>query len=71
MEPPARCSIMQHKGIHFTVVQTANPTGWRWTVELLPPLKSRTGDTLTRAGAVRRALAVIDKLDVPPASGLV
>ena len=52
---------MQHKGINFTVVQTANPTGWRWTVELPPPLKPRTGETSTRASAVRRALAVINK----------
>jgi hypothetical protein len=54
---------MQHKGINYTVVMTANPTGWRWTVELLPPLRSRTGDTLTRAAGVREALAAIDKLD--------
>jgi hypothetical protein len=63
MEPPARCSLMQHNGISYSVVMTAHPSGWRWTVELLPPLRTRTGDTLTR---MRRALAVIDKLDAPP-----
>jgi hypothetical protein len=55
----------EHKGIHFTVVQTANPTGWRWTVELVPPLKSKTGEN--RADAVRRALAIINNLVLPPA----
>jgi len=29
-----RCSAMEHKGIKYIVVQTAAPTGWRWTVEL-------------------------------------
>ncbi len=28
-------SRMEHRGIQYTVVQTANPTGWRWTVDLL------------------------------------
>lgn len=41
MEPLARCSLMQHKGINYTVVQTANPSGWRWTVELVLPLKKQ------------------------------
>ena len=50
---------MEHKGIHYTIVQTANPTGWRWTVELVPPLKSRTGQVFHRDDAVRKALAVI------------
>jgi hypothetical protein len=56
---------MEHKGIHYTVVQTANPTGWRWTVDLVPPLKSRTGEALLRADAVRKALAVINNLAFP------
>src|SRR5260370_17715171 len=41
-------SRMQHRGIHYTVVQPANPTGWRCTVALLPPHKSRTGHAPTR-----------------------
>ena len=56
---------MEHKGIRYSVVMTANPSGWSWTVELLPPRRNRTGHTLTRASAVREALAVIDKLDPP------
>ena len=56
---------MEHKGIHDTVVQTANPTGWKWTVVPVPPLKSRTGEALLRADAVRKALAVINNLVLP------
>ena len=25
---------MEHKGIQYQVVQTANPTGWKWIVQL-------------------------------------
>jgi len=53
---------MEHKGVNFTVVQTSNPTGWRWTVELVPPLRSRTGETADRESAVRKARTVIDNL---------
>jgi hypothetical protein len=53
---------MKHKGVSYSVVQTANPTGWRWTVELLPPQRTRTGDAFSKELAVRRAIAVIDKL---------
>jgi hypothetical protein len=56
---------MEHKGIYYTVVQTINPKGWRWTVELAPPLKNRTGVMLQRADAVRRALGVINHLVLP------
>ena len=66
MELRSRCSIMQHKGINYTVVQTANPSGWRWTVELVSPLKNRTGTTAFRDAAVRKALAVINSLPPPP-----
>ena len=45
--------------------QTANPTGWRWTVDLAPPFRSRTGETLQRIDAVRKALAVINNLVLP------
>jgi hypothetical protein len=57
---------MEHKGIEYSIVQTASPTGWRWTVELVAPLKKRTGVTNQRAEAVRKALAVIDNLVLPP-----
>ena len=65
LEPLARCSLMEHKAVTYTVVQTLNPFGWRWTVELPAPSRNRTGETFTRDAAVRRAMAVIDKLDLP------
>jgi len=55
---------MEHKGITYTVVQTANPTGWRWTVELPSPLKNRTGEALSRDWAVKKAMSIIDNLPV-------
>ena len=56
----------EHRGIKYTIVQTANPTGWHWTVDLLPPHKSRAGDTPRRDEAVLKAQHVIDKLGLQP-----
>jgi hypothetical protein len=52
---------MEYKGIQYTVVQTANPTGWHWAVDLPPPHKTRTGDTPRRDDAVHKAQYVIDR----------
>ena len=49
---------MEHKGIRYTVVQTAAPTGWRWSVELTP-LKSRTGQSHNKDSAIRKAQSVV------------
>jgi hypothetical protein len=57
---------LEHKGISYSVVQTANPTGWHWTVELALPYKTRTGDTLRRDDAVRKAQHAIDGLRPQP-----
>ena len=57
---------LEHRGMKYNVVQTANPTGWRWTVDLLPPHKSRTGDSHRRDDAVLKAQHVIDKLGFQP-----
>ena len=57
---------LEHRGIKYNVVQTANPTGWRWTVDLSPPHKSRTGHTPRRDAAVRKAQHVIDRLGLQP-----
>jgi hypothetical protein len=50
---------MEHRGVEFTVVQTANPTGWRWTVEI-PGQKPRSGAVHDRAGAIANAKRAID-----------
>ena len=57
---------LEHKGIKYSEVQTANPTGWRWSVDLTPPHKSRTGETPRRVDAVLKAQHVIDKDDPKP-----
>jgi hypothetical protein len=56
---------MEHKGIIYRVVQTANPTGWRWTVDLPPPQRTRSGNAFSKSDAVLQAIAAIDKLDDP------
>ncbi len=53
---------MEYRGFGFSVVQTISPTGWKWTVDLLPLQKSRTGDTFSKEDGVRRARAVIDQV---------
>jgi hypothetical protein len=46
------------KGIHFNVVQTSCPYGWRWTV-LLGTGQIKSGTQRNRARAVNVALRVI------------
>jgi hypothetical protein len=53
---------MEHKGVQFTVLQTANPTGWQWTVILSPPLRSKTGKASRKEVAVSKAIATINNL---------
>ena len=57
---------MEHRGINYSVVRTANPSGWRWTVDLPPPQRIRAGNTFSKTDAVLRAIAAIDKLDPQP-----
>jgi hypothetical protein len=52
---------MEYKGIEYTVVQTASPTGWKWTV-LVDATRRKTGDVYSRATAVSTAEHVIDKI---------
>jgi hypothetical protein len=51
---------MEHKGVEYQIVQTANPAGWKWTVHL-DETRLRTGISPTREGAVFQALRTIDK----------
>jgi hypothetical protein len=52
---------MDYKGIEYHVVQTANPTGWRWTVHM-EGREPRTGSGHNRTAAVALAQIAIDKL---------
>jgi hypothetical protein len=50
---------MEHNGISYTLVQTANPTGWKWTIEL-PGRRPKTGMSVHRRMAIRAAVAAIE-----------
>jgi hypothetical protein len=50
---------MEYRGIQYTVVQTANPTGWKWTVSI-DAKRTKTGTGFNRLGAIRRAEKVIE-----------
>jgi hypothetical protein len=52
---------VDYKGIEYSVVQTANPTGWKWTV-LLDASRTRTGIAHRRADAVLDAERAIDEV---------
>ena len=51
---------LDYKGIEYSVLQTANPTGWKWTV-FLDENRTRTGIAHSRAHAVLEAERAIDK----------
>ena len=51
---------MDYKGIEYSVLQTANPLGWKWTV-FLAGIRTRTGIAHSRAHAVLDAERAIDK----------
>jgi hypothetical protein len=42
---------MKYKGIEYQVVQTASPTGWRWTVHL-DDGQTKTGMSSTEQYAI-------------------
>jgi hypothetical protein len=52
---------VEYKGIEYQVVQTANPSGWKWTA-LLDATRTRTGTAPSRAHAVLDAERAIDKV---------
>jgi hypothetical protein len=53
------------RGIEYAVVQTSNPTGWKWTVHI-NATKTRSGDTFSKALAIANAeLAMAIGSDAP------
>ena len=56
-----RCHAMEYRGIEYQVVQTANPTGWRWTVEVAGGTLRR-GTGYNRVHAIGLAQRAIDRL---------
>jgi hypothetical protein len=52
---------MEYKEFEYHVEQTANPSGWKWTV-FLGATKTRSGRSPTRAHAVLDAQHTIDRV---------
>jgi hypothetical protein len=52
---------MDYRGIEYHVVQTADPTGWSWTVKM-QGREPRTGSGHNRTAAIALAQIAIDKL---------
>ena len=52
---------MEYKGIQYQVVQTANPTGWKWTVSF-EVKRTKTGSGYDRNHAIGLAQRAIDKV---------
>jgi hypothetical protein len=50
---------MQHKGVQYQVVETANLTGWQWTVQLAEG-RTKTGMSYSRAHATFHAINAIE-----------
>jgi len=58
---------MEHNGITYGVVQTANPTGWKWTI-YIAGRRPKSGTGLNRPIAIRLAEIAINKaIKVKPA----
>jgi hypothetical protein len=51
--------MMEHRGILYQIVQTANPNGYRWTVQLDADC-SRTGTCNSKGNAIFKAVSVIN-----------
>jgi hypothetical protein len=51
---------MEHKGIQYGVVQTANPSGWKWSFQI-EGRQPKTGTAYSRTEAIRAAETAIDK----------
>jgi hypothetical protein len=52
---------MEHQGIEYTVVQTINRTGWKWSFER-DGRSPRTGIAFDRAEAISAAQRAIGRL---------
>ena len=51
---------MEHRGIQYQVVQTTNPTGFKWTVEF-DANRIKTGTCKFKASAISNAVGAIEK----------
>jgi hypothetical protein len=51
---------MEYKAIEYEIIQTTNPSCWKWIV-FLDATRTRSGVALTRADAVLDAELAIEK----------
>jgi hypothetical protein len=51
---------MEYKGVEYQIVQTTDPTGWKWTV-MLGREQTRTGSGHSRTAAIGLAQIAIDE----------
>jgi hypothetical protein len=51
---------MEHKGIPYRIVQTACPTGFKWTVEL-DANRIKAGFSFSKGNAILSAMRAIDR----------
>jgi hypothetical protein len=57
---------MEHRGVQYQVMQTANLTSWLWTVQLAEG-RTKTGVSFSRGHAIFYAINAIDlALGTPP-----
>jgi hypothetical protein len=57
---------MEYKGVEYQIIQSAYPTGWRWTVHLDDD-HSKTGVSSSRQYAIFDATNAIEEaLNAPP-----
>jgi hypothetical protein len=58
---------MEHKGVEYRVVQTANPTGWKWTIEWGNDTTTTGKSSHSRSDAIFNAVRTIDRaIKSPP-----
>jgi len=50
---------MEHRGIEYQIVQTANPKGWRW-IARLSEHSMKSGTSNSSGNAIFKALRAID-----------
>jgi hypothetical protein len=50
---------MEHRGIEYQIVQTACPTGWKWTVPLNEH-RTKTGTSFSKGNAIFKAVSAIE-----------
>jgi hypothetical protein len=50
---------MEYKGLEYSVVQTANPTGWKWIVQL-DKTRTKVGSAFSRTSAIRFAEQAVE-----------